>query len=125
MRTEDSVTVQCNSKSTYVVLSRHSNTAVRSMPPLETHQTPTHSYRVFCRAAIPMNELDEMFEQMFKQFERLLAASGAAIVNPQVAVHHATYLRNYYEALVDNGFAPTDALAIVTAHGLSGAKVSI
>jgi hypothetical protein len=57
-------------------------------------------------------------KEMEQAFVRLMAAAGAIQVDPQVAGNQATYVRNYYEALITKGFLASEALRIVSAHGL-------
>lgn len=68
-----------------------------------------------------MENLDTQFRDLFNQFAPLLLSSGAALADPQVAAYHAAYARNFYTALMVNGFTPDEALSLVRAYGLSGA----
>ena len=71
-----------------------------------------------------MDDLDVQFRELFNQFAPLLRSSGAALAEPEVAVFHAIYLRNLYDALLERGFAAKEALNIVCACGIGGASAS-
>ena len=71
-----------------------------------------------------MDDLDAQYRELFNQFAPLLRSSGAALAEPEVAVYHATYLRNLYEALMDRGFGAKEALDIVCACSIGGAASS-
>ena len=69
-----------------------------------------------------MDDHDAQFRELFDQFAPLLRASGAALAEPDVAVFHATYLRNLYDALLERGFVANEAMDIVRVCGVHGAS---
>lgn len=67
-----------------------------------------------------MPEAEEL-HHLTEQFRLLLRSSGAALAEPQVAAHHASYARNLFDALTEKEkFSNEDALRIVCAYALGG-----
>lgn len=50
--------------------------------------------------------------------ELLLQGTLAALTKPESANAMATFVKNYYDALVQKGFAKEEALGIVVGHGI-------
>ncbi len=50
--------------------------------------------------------------------EEALKRKADALAAPEIAVQFAKFVRNYYEALLDEGFTSQEALEIVTATGI-------
>ena len=55
--------------------------------------------------------MGEMMSSMLKSLSKTLA-------EPQIAQNYATFVRNYYQALIDRGFSAEEALKIVSSTGL-------
>ena len=55
--------------------------------------------------------MGEMMSSMLKSMSKTLA-------EPQIAQNYATFMRNYYQALIDRGCSADEALKIVSSTGL-------
>ncbi len=53
-----------------------------------------------------------------KLLEEALKAKAEALADPEISVQFAKFMRNYYEALLDEGFTSQEALDILTATGI-------
>ena len=53
-----------------------------------------------------------------KLVEEALKAKADALADPEISVQFAKFMRNYYEALLDEGFTTQEALDILMATGI-------
>lgn len=67
-------------------------------------------------------EVQQAMQMMGPMFAEMMGAMiegmAASFAKPQVAEHFATFMRQYYQALVTRGFTEEEAMKIVTASSL-------
>ena len=59
-----------------------------------------------------------MQEMMGSMMGLMMEGMARSMAKPEFAKNMAAFMRNYYKALIEQGFAPEEAMKIVTSSGL-------
>ena len=93
----------------FSVLSVSTMDVIAETPPFPFPELFANSGELF-PLPVPI-DIDKLVEEALKRKADALAA-------PEISAQFAKFVRNYYEALLDEGFTAQEALEIVTATGI-------